>query len=180
MRLLKQDAIVLGVDFQEHLVPILADKELFIANSARFLKGVGLLGLPILVSEQYPKGLGPTVAPIKEAAGDAHYLSKRSFSCCDEPAIVSALEQSGKKTVVLLGCETHICVMQTAVDLKAAGYDVAVVADCCASRFPQNRDLGLQRMEKEGVIVTGSESLLFELLRDSRAPEFKAVQALVK
>jgi nicotinamidase-related amidase len=181
MRLLTENTLVVGIDYQEKLVPALAEKELFISNSARLFAGIRELHVPVIITEQYVKGLGPTVAEIKTVAGpEAAYLEKLTFSGWDTEAIRDAIKASGKKTVILAGDETHVCVMQTAIDLIAAGYTVVVVADCAASRTELKKSLGLKRMKQEGAYLTTYESILFELLRSAENPAFKAISKIVK
>jgi nicotinamidase-related amidase len=181
MRLLRENTLALGIDYQEKLVPALSEQELFIRNSARLFEGLRELHVPVIMTEQYVRGLGPTVAEIKAAVGpDSAYLEKLTFSGWDTAAIRDAIKASGKKTVLLAGDEAHVCVMQTAIDLIAADYTVAVVVDCVASRTELKKRFGLKRLQQEGVYLTTYESILFELLRGSENPAFKAISKIVK
>ena len=180
MRIVKDETIALFVDYQEKLMPVIYDKEAIIKNSAVLARGLGELGVPILVSQQYTKGIGETVPEIKEAISDFTPLEKMSFSCYDSENIKKAIDESNCKNVVLCGTEAHVCVQQTLVDLRAEGYNVILVVDCIGSRTEINKDVALKRAAYEGSILTTYEALLFELTRHSGAPAFKAVSKLVK
>ena len=138
------------------------------------------MGIPVVVTQQYTKGLGMTIPPVAEAIGDSAYFEKTSFSAFGCPEFVEAFEAAGRRTVLVTGTETHICVEQTTKDLLERGYTVFIVADCVASRTAANRDLALRRMENAGAVITNYESVLYELLGGSYAPEFKAISKIVK
>jgi nicotinamidase-related amidase len=180
MRLLKNDTLVLGVDYQERLIPSMNEKDSFIATSAKLFAGAAVLAVPVVLTTQYVKGLGPTVPEIKAVTEGAVELDKTEFSILDNGPCREWIEKSGRKTVVLCGNETHICIMQTAIDLVAEGYTAVVVADCVASRRAYNKELGLKRLRREGVIVTTYESLLFELLRSKDDPAFKQISQIIR
>lgn len=180
MRILRDDCLCLVVDVQEKLVPAMHDQAAVLDRIRLLIEGCKLLGLPFLLTEQYPKGLGPTVAAVRGLLPDAPALAKTSFSCCDDPAFMEALRGLEQSTVLVCGMETHVCVQQTVTDLCALGFAPVVVADCVASRQPAERDLGLRRMEREGAIVSSAESILFELTRAAGGDLFKAVSKLVK
>jgi nicotinamidase-related amidase len=180
MRLLQKDALLLGIDYQEKLIPGMDEKDAFIATSAKLFAGVAALEIPIVLTVQYPKGLGPTVPEIKAVTEGAAELEKTSFSVWDDGPARECLEHSGRKTIVLCGAEAHVCVMQTAIDLVAAGFTAVVVADCVASRSSFDKRMALKRLRQEGVVVTTYESLLFELLRGKANPAFKTISHLVK
>jgi nicotinamidase-related amidase len=180
MRILTADTQVLVVDVQERLLPAMADSQGLLERTIKLLTGMDLFGVPFTVSEQYPKGLGPTVPELATLLAGHAVLPKLSFSCWEDAALNAALSASGRKTVVLVGIEAHVCVLQTALDLAAAGYQPVVVADAVASRHPTDKDLALERLRQEGILVTGLESLLFELCRSAENPGFKALSKLVK
>jgi nicotinamidase-related amidase len=152
----------------------------FLANAVKLFQGAAALGVPVLLTVQYVKGLGPTVEAIKAVTAGAPELEKRCFSAWDDPAIREAIRKSGKKTVAVSGAETHVCILQTCIDLIAAGYTVAVVADCVTSRTAFNRDMGIERLREEGVVVTTYESVLFELTRTSTHPNFREISRIIK
>lgn len=177
MTLLNQnDAVVLIVDIQQKLLNVVFDKN--IENvAAKMASAAKILGMPVIITEQYPQGLGDTVAPIKEAA-DAIYIEKSLFSAYED--VKDALAQTGRKQVILLGVETHICVHQTADALLSQGYEVHVLEDGVSSRKEFEFVQGINRMEKNGAVITCLEIALFELLKGAKHPNFRAVQALIK
>lgn len=180
MRVTVESSMALIVDIQERLFPHIAQKEALLARTSLLVNGLHILGLPVLVTQQYTKGLGPTIAEIQELFSPFSALEKRSFSCLDDVAIAGQLRASGRKFVLLAGIETHVCILQTALDLKSAGYIPVVVTDCVSSRSLADKETALQRLAAEGAVLTSSESMLFELLRSSENPKFKEISGLVK
>lgn len=180
MRILRDDALLLVVDVQEKLVPVVHASSQLLDQLHRLIEGMKLLQVPILISEQYPKGLGPTIGSVKERLPETAVLPKLAFSCWDDPGLRGALEASGRKTIVLCGVEAHVCVLQTVLDLAAAGFVPVVAADAVSSRNPDDVARAAQRMAAEGAIVTGVESLLFELTRTAGTEVFRSLSRLVK
>lgn len=180
MRILKENTIGLVIDIQERLVPVMEESEQFVENCIKLIQGLQILGLPMLVTQQYTKGLGETINEIKAVIKDFQYIEKKDFSCYDEPVVAEKLVQSGALNVIICGIESHVCVLQTAIDLKEAGYNPIVVMDCVSSRSFDNVDLASERFRFEGIMMTSLESILFELTRSSGAPEFKEISKLVK
>ncbi|WP_439184385.1 hydrolase [Carboxylicivirga taeanensis] len=180
MRLLKENTIAVVVDIQERLFPHIDGHEQLEANTKILIQGLKALNIPVLVTEQYKKGLGETVAGIKELVQNEPHFEKMAFSCCDEPTFMEALETSTKRTVILAGMEAHICMLQTAIDLKERGFTPVIVEDCVSSRTPDNKRIGIERLKKEGVIITSYESILFELCRVAGSDAFKTISKLVK
>jgi len=180
MRFLKDRSVLLVIDFQERLFPAIHENERLLKNVPVLIRGMKELGLPILVTEQYVRGLGPTVAPIAETLEGIERIEKASFSCCDEPAFNMALATSGKENVIVTGIESHVCVLQTVIDLKRQGYHPVVVEDCISSRKYNDKHIALERMKMEGITLTTYESILFELLRHSGTDTFRAISKLVK
>ena len=186
----REDAVLAVIDFQVNMLAAIYGKDKIEDLSARFIKGCRILGVPILVTQQYTKGLGPTTEKITEAltceipevlpAADFRSIEKTTFSAMKEPAFAQALSETGRKTVILTGVETHICVQQTALDLIEAGYNVFGVLDCMSSRTLENKEFGQIRMTQSGVIVTGYESVLFEMLIDAKDASFKQISRIVK
>ncbi len=170
----RDEAILVAVDFQGKLLPSIHKSEALIARTIRLIQGARLLGLPILVTEQYPKGVGPTHPEIVVALG-SHYrpIQKMAMSCMGEPQFVTALQASGRKQVLLSGIEAHVCVHQTASDLLAAGYEVHWMSDCVSSRVKQDAKLARRRARQMGCQLSGHELAIFELLRVAGTPEFK-------
>jgi nicotinamidase-related amidase len=176
----RQAAILLVVDIQERLAAAMAERERVEAGARRLIEGARILGVPVVHTEQYPRGIGPTVAGLREALGDRPAVEKITFDCCREPAFLPPLAAAGRKTVVLCGMETHICVLQTCLGLLERGYGVHVAADAVCSRDAANSRVGLELMRDAGAVVTCTETVLFQLLERAGTPEFKAVQQLVK
>jgi len=180
MRILKENTISLFIDIQEKLFPHMHEKELLETNLVKLAAGLKILEIPFLLTEQYPMGLGFTIPPLKIALGEYAAIEKKSFSCCDEPNYISLLKASGKKIIILCGIEAHVCVLQTAVDLHHLGYQPVVIEDCVSSRKLSDKQIAIERMRQEGVIITSLESVLFELTRFSGSDTFKAISKLVK
>ncbi len=180
MRILADRTAAVLIDVQERLLPHIDNHEQVLARTLRLVSGLRLLGIPLVVTEQYPRGLGPTVGELRAALPEEEVLEKISFSCCDAPAFNSRLEEYGRKTIVLAGIETHVCVLQTALDLLASGYTPVVAADCVSSRNAEDRHIACGRIRAEGGILTTSESLLFELCRRADSPVFREISRLVK
>jgi len=180
MRILKQNTIGLVIDIQERLVPVMEESEQFVENCSKLIQGLQILGLPLLVTQQYTKGLGETIEEIKSVIKDFHFIEKKDFSCFDEPIVAEKLALFGIQNVIICGIESHVCVLQTAIDLKEAGYTPVVVMNCVSSRSFDNIDLAMERFRHEGIMMTSFETILFELTRSAGAPEFKEISKLVK
>lgn len=180
MRILKEHTAGLVIDIQERLLPVIHDKENVAKNCGILIQGLQALGVPLLVTQQYTKGLGETVQEISSLIQDFSYIEKRDFSCCGEPEVMVRLSALNIKNVIVCGIEAHVCVLQTVIDLKEAGYHPVVVADAISSRNKLNKELAMERFRHEGILVTSTESVLFELTRSSAAPEFKKISSLVK
>jgi nicotinamidase-related amidase len=174
------NTVLVAIDFQERLFPVMHDKEKLLENVLKMIKGAQVLEIPIVLTEQYPKGLGPTLPEIKELLPDVAPIEKTCFSCCDEGNFNRALESMKRKQVLICGIEAHICVYQTTMALMAAGYEVQVVADCVSSRDPENRMVSLFKMGSAGVSPTTVEMALFELLKVAKGDAFKAISNIVK
>jgi nicotinamidase-related amidase len=138
------------------------------------------MGIPILATEQYPRGLGRTLPDIKKELGDLSPIEKVSFSCCRVDAFNEQLNRSGRKQAILSGIETHVCVLQTAADLVERGYDVHVAADAVCSRRRLDWEIGLRWMEQIGAIITTTEIIAFQLLKEAGTDEFKRLSKFVK
>jgi nicotinamidase-related amidase len=172
--------LLLVVDVQTKLFAAMHEKEALLRNLQVLIKGAGILGLPIIATEQYPAGLGDTLAEVAALMPDVKPIDKMSFSCWGEKRCMEAVANSGRKQVLLAGIETHVCVYQTAMDLLDGGYGVQVVTDAVSSRTPANRDAGLQKMRDGGAGLTTIEIALFELLRTAESPNFRELSRLIK
>jgi nicotinamidase-related amidase len=180
MRILKDKVVAVIIDFQEKIFPAINEHEKLTRNVPLLIDGLKALGVPVIVTEQYVKGLGPTIPAIAEKLEGIERIEKASFSCCDEPGFMMALASSGRDYVIVAGIESHVCVLQTVIDLQENGYHPVVVEDCISSRKPNDKLMAIERMRKEGVIITTYEAILFELLRYSGGETFKAISRLVK
>ena len=180
MRITKENTVGLIVDIQERLFPVMHKKEELIKNTIILIEGLQELEIPLLLTQQYSKGLGETIPEIKSKITSFKPIEKRAFSCCDEPYLTQKLSELKAKNIILCGIETHVCVLQTAVDLKDAGFNPIVVMDCVSSRKVENIELAKERFRFEGIMMTSMESILFELTRSSEAAGFKAISKLVK
>ncbi len=179
----REDSVLLAVDIQERLAAAMppAEREKVIRNAGIPLEVAGLLKVPRCFTEQYPKGLGPTEPEVQSRLGEfATRFEKTSFSCCGAEGFQTMLGNLARKQVVLAGMEAHVCVLQTALDLKSAAYDVFVVEDAVCSRNPASRDNAMQRLRAAGVTVASTESVVFEWLRDASHEHFRVIAKLVK
>jgi len=168
------------VDIQERLLPSIHERERVLQNAIRLAKGARALNLPIFVTEQYPKGIGRTVAGLAGAVPEFAPLEKTAFSCCGAKNFNSALASRNVRDVVLCGIEAHVCVCQTALDLLDQGLGVFVAADAISSRTPENRQHGIERMRDAGATIVSAEMILFELLEDAGTDQFKKILELIK
>lgn len=180
MRINKERSVALIIDVQERIFPVIHDHGTLAKNLSILIQGLRIIGVPVVVTEQYVKGLGPTIPELTPYMEGLTRLEKLSFSCCDDPKVMEKMAVMGKEFVIIAGIESHVCVLQTALDLKANGYHPVVVEDCISSRLENNKKIAIERMRQDGAIITSYESLLFELLRYSGTEEFKAVSKLVK
>lgn len=167
------------VDIQERLTPALHNHEFFSEKSRQLLQGLQALEVPIALTEQYPKGLGHTIAAIKLLLKDNPVFEKTQFSAWI-PEVENFIAEHQAKNVILIGGETHICVLQTAIELRQRGFNVYLPQECLASRTELNKNNGLQQMHDAGAIVTNIESLLFMLLGDAKHTAFKTISKLIQ
>lgn len=175
----RSKTVALAVDFQDKLFPVMYNPEELSENIVRLTKGLQALELPIIVTQQYTKGLGHTIPALKEAIEDFSYIEKISFSALEED-IIAAIEETGASQVVLFGIETHICVQQTAMGLIDRGYEVYLAADCCSSRKKFDKKMALATIRQAGCYVTTTESILFDILKTPKADGFKQVSNIIK
>jgi nicotinamidase-related amidase len=182
MRITVPGCVCVLVDMQERLYPHIHEAEALASSVRVLLEGLVILGVPIIATQQYTKGLGPTIGPIREVLPPESQqpVEKLAFGCCDEPAFLTRLRSMGRWQVVLAGIETHVCILQTALGLVERGYECLVVADGTGSREPFDRNVALGRLQAEGARLTTVESVLFELTRYAATGTFRAVSRLVK
>lgn len=184
MRLNRQSSQLLIIDVQEKLAPAVVEPERLFGVTGRLIQIAKRLNVPITVSQQYPQGLGATVAPLKEMIGnEGVFLDKTHFSCLGDDNLRRHLQQlrrNGRNQVVVTGMETHVCVAQTVLDLKQHGFDTFVVADAVSSRTKESRGLALERLRGAGAVIIDSEMVLFEWLEKAGTPEFRELHRLIK
>ena len=179
MTLRTDNTACLIVDIQERLTPALHEAERFTAACTLLIQGLHALGIPMMATEQYPQGLGTTLPAIKSLLPDTPFVEKTRFSAV-LPETEDFIRRHNAQNIVLIGAETHICMLQTALDLRAQGLNVYIPAECAASRNPANKTNGLEQMRAAGITVGNGESLLFALLRDAKHPAFKTISKLVR
>jgi nicotinamidase-related amidase len=168
------------VDIQEKLLPRIDGADRIVERSVRMIEGAKVLGVPVIATEQYPKGIGPTVEPVRQALGDATVLEKTAFSSLGDSKVVEAVRATAAKTLFLVGIEAHVCITQTALDGLDMSLAVHVVTDAVGSRDSGDRDVALRRIESAGAALVTSEMALFEWVKDASSPAFKGVLNLVK
>ena len=175
-------AVLVVIDVQEKLCVAMDEAVLkqLVKNIGILQESAAELNIPILVTEQYVKGLGPTVSELKEKAADAPCFEKMTFSCCGSAEFVDVLKATGRTQVIITGMETHVCVLQTVIELREAGLDAHVVKDAVMSRSKQNWRTAIQAMTLAGAIPTCTESALFQLLKVAGTDEFKKLSKLVR
>jgi hypothetical protein len=180
MRIKRENCTGLIIDIQEKLYPVMTEKDVLLTNCIKLLEGLSLLGIPTVFTQQYSKGLGATIPEISSLYKSFSHIEKMTFSCMDEPAYASYLEHSGKSNVLICGIESHVCVLQTALDLQENGYHPVVISDCISSRKLAEKQIALNRLNQEGIRISTVESILFELTRSAAASEFRAISKIVK
>lgn len=177
----KEDSIVMIIDVQEKLLNAVFNKASLEKKATTLANTAKILEIPVIVTEQYPKGLGATVETLKEVLPEnTQYFEKTAFSALENNDVLEALKNSGKKQVVIFGIETHICVSQTTNALIQDGFEVSVIRDACGSRSELEYLAGLERMKDNGAHVLTTEIALFEWLKGAKHPKFKEVQMLIK
>ena len=176
----REKTALLIIDIQEKIFRVMLIPEIIIQNTIKLIEGFRILGSPIFVTEQYPKGLGETESRIKKSLKDIAPIQKLSFSCSGAGNLFETLQYRKIKQVAVAGIESHVCVQQTVLDLLANGFQVSLAADACSSRKETDYNIALERMRTAGVIVTTTEAILFELLNVSGTEEFRKISKIVK
>jgi nicotinamidase-related amidase len=174
----REDSALLVVDVQEKLISLIEDRRRIVWNIRRLLDAADALGVPIAGTEQYPERLSPTVPELKERIG--HAPDKLCFSACVCGDIFEQWKSDNRYRILICGIETHVCILQTALDLAAAGFEPYVAVDAVGARYRVDQETALRRMESAGVILTTTETAMFEWCRTAEAPEFKTISALAK
>lgn len=181
-RINRADTQAMIIDVQERLTPHIFDHENVVKKIVTLVKGLQALGIPIMLNEQYKKGLGETLPEVRELLEGTNTKSfeKVTFSACDTDESWHYLAQQNRSIVLLFGVETHVCVLQTALDLLDNGMQPVIIGDAVGSRFPYDKKLALRRIRRAGGVITTVETILFELCRSSQDPAFKTISNLIK
>lgn len=177
--MIKEDMLLIVIDYQEKIIPVMYEKEQLIENSRKLIQGFKILGIDTMYTQQYTKGLGMTIDELK-LYDNFEFMDKLHFSCYSDENIRHKIHDMDKEIIVICGIEAHICVLQTALDLLNDGYEVYIVEDCVSSRKKNDKDIALRRAESEGIVITTYESILFECLDKAGGSEFKEISALIK
>ncbi|MGL4676607.1 MAG: isochorismatase family protein [Brevinema sp.] len=180
MRILLEDTSLLVVDIQEKFVPHIYEYQLMLNNCLILIKSCKLLTIPIAVSEQNSSKLGHTVPEIRSILPEQKHLEKIEFSCYDAPSYQQWLKKHLQKNIILCGIESHICILQTAIDLKNSGYTPIVIWDTISSRKLENKEIALRRLIQENILISSCESILFELMRTFEHPHSREISNLIK
>ena len=176
----KENTVGLVIDMQEKLLPHMYNNEEVKNNSIKIIKGLKALDIPIIFTQQYTKGLGETIPEISEIVEEFSYIEKSAFSCYREKNFLDTLNSIGKKNVVIVGIESHVCVLQTALDLTDNNFNPIIVTNAIGSRKPEDKEVSIWRMRNSGSTMTTYESILFELCKKAGTDEFKSISKLVK
>ena len=181
-RIARENTQAMLIDIQECLTPHIYDHENVLKKTVTLIKGLQALNIPIMLNEQYKKGLGDTLPEIREVleSNNAKSFEKVTFSVCDNNDAWHHLAQQNRSTILLLGVEAHVCVLQTALDLLDNGMQPVIIADAVGSRFPYDKKQAIRRIRRAGGVITTVETILFELCRSSEDPAFKTISSLIK
>ena len=174
------EVVLVIVDIQERLAAVMDERKKVVDNCLHLIELSKILNFPVILNEQYPKGLGPTVSEIKDALQPYEPLEKLTFSCCKGPTFMDRLSETGRKKIILSGMETHVCVLQTCVGLLDAGYTVHAVSDAICSRTKENFQTAIDFMRDAGAVITCTETVLFQLLEKAGTEEFKIISKRIK
>ena len=176
----EQDSVLIIVDIQEGLIPKISGRRAVIGNTVTLIKSAGILNIPIIVTEQYPKGLGPTIPEIKDLITPWQPIEKICFSCFGNSDFFKKLKELKRDSLILCGIESHVCITQTALDGLKSGYSVFFVKDAISSRTENNRETGFERMAQAGAIPVSTEMAMFELLREAGTDKFKQMVNMIR
>ena len=176
----RDNALLLVIDIQERLYPAMDERDALSQNTFNLVEGIKAMGIPIIVTEQYTKGLGKTIPEVADSLSGYTPIEKLTFSCYGNEEFRNKLIQSRRRQIIISGIETHICVCQTALDLLNDGYDCYIVSDAVSSRTLHNKGIGIARMHDAGAWIVNTEMVLFELLKVAGSDEFRIISKLVK
>ncbi len=176
----KHNAVLVIIDIQERLVPAMNRRQAVYDNCGHLIEASRLLDIPVIVTEQYPKGLGPTVSEIKDNLAAYAPMEKVTFDCCKGDGFLDSISSLKKSRVIITGMETHVCVLQTCLSLLKEGYFVHLVSDAVCSRKKNDYLTGRELMRDAGAVITCTETVLFQLMEKAGTPEFKAISKRIK
>ncbi len=181
MRIYRENCAAVLIDVQSKLFPHISDNEKLESNISKLIRGLQVLDIPILITQQYTRGIGDTIESLKTLFGEKfNHIEKAEFSCMENVDFQAEFMGLSKDHLIIFGIESHVCVLQTVLDTIEMGYMPVLVEDCVSSRNPNDKRMAVERARNEGAIVTTYESLLFELTRISGTEEFKAISKIVK
>ncbi|MCK5594824.1 hydrolase [bacterium] len=175
-----QDSVLVVVDIQERIIPKIFDYRTVVSNAVALIKSAEILNIPIIVTEQYPKGLGSTISEIKDLIMPWQPIEKICFSCFGNSDFSKKLNELKKDNIILCGIESHVCITQTALDGLKSGYSIFFVKDAISSRTENNRETGFERMAQAGAIPVSTEMAMFELLKEAGTAKFKQMVSLIR
>ncbi len=176
----RHDSVLVLIDIQERLAAVMSEREKVVRNTLHLLAAAKLLSIPVIVTEQYPRGLGPTVGEIRETLFPFAPIEKLTFNCCGEPSFMKALESTGRRKIILCGMETHVCVLQTCLGVLEKEYVVHAVRDAVCSRSKENFKTGIGFIREAGAVITCTETVLFQLLEKAGTEEFRTISGRIK
>ncbi len=174
------NTVLVVIDIQGNLYQSMDDKLFLLESNRKIIRGVSVFDIPLVVTEQTPHKLGPTIPEISELFSGASLIAKASFSCWNNPDFVRAVKSYEREDILVAGIEAHVCVYQTVMDLLGEGYRVHVVADAVSSRTARNREIGMARMRDAGAAIVSAEMVLFELLQTAENEKFKDIFKIVR
>jgi nicotinamidase-related amidase len=180
MKFVAGKTVLVIIDIQSKLWNVMHEKSSLLENAQKLVKAMRVLSVPIILTEQNPQGLGPTMPELRQFMPEVKAIPKFCFNCCQNSNFEQELKRFNRKQVLLCGIESHICVYQTALDLLSRGYEVQIVADVVSSRIQYNKEVALTRMQSEGAKLTVAEMAVFELLGSADGPLFKEILKVIK
>ncbi len=178
--LIREDAVLIVIDMQVNLYRVMQEQEAIMENNCKIVRGAKILDIPVIVTEQVPDKIGPTIPQVAEHLQGIQAISKESFSCWKNEGFMKAVMAQSRKQLIVTGIEAHVCVYQTVLDLLRAGYQLYVVADAVSSRTSVNKVYGVERMRNAGAAIVSTEMVLFELLQTAAHEKAKDIFKIVK
>jgi len=175
-----KDSLLLVIDIQEKFRKVIFEFDRVVENTKKLVRSFGVLGIPVVVSEQYTKGLGKTVKEIKVDLKKSEIVEKISFDCFNDGGFLELIKKSGKKNMIICGIEAHVCVFQTVLSALSKGFTVHLIVDAVSSRKEKDYDIAIRRMENEGAKLASTEMIIFQMMKDSKDKNFKEISNIIK